>query len=65
MTKPPRKPHASGTPSKPVATNQARTTTQIAGGALSRGWNLVTANTKEFSRVSGLKLEDWTMEEVE
>ncbi len=38
--------------------------TQIAGLALSRGWTLVTANTKEFSRVSGLKLEDWTKEAV-
>lgn len=33
---------------------------QIAGLALSRGWTLVTANTREFSRVNGLKLEDWT-----
>jgi len=33
---------------------------QIAGLALSRGWTLVTANTGEFSRVEGLKLEDWT-----
>jgi tRNA(fMet)-specific endonuclease VapC len=33
---------------------------QIAGLALSRGWTLVTANTTEFSRVAGLKLEDWT-----
>ena len=32
---------------------------QIAGLALSRGWTLVTANTNEFSRVTGLKLEDW------
>ena len=36
--------------------------TQIAGLALIREWTLVTANTKEFSRVSGLKLEDWTKE---
>ena len=33
---------------------------QIAGLALSRGWSLVTANTGEFSRVAGLRLEDWT-----
>lgn len=36
--------------------------TQIAGLAYSRGWTLVTANTTEFSRVSGLKLEDWIKE---
>jgi len=36
--------------------------TQIAGLALSRGWTLVTSNTGEFSRVTGLKLEDWTKE---
>jgi len=34
--------------------------TQIAGIALSRGWTLATNNTKEFNRVSGLMLEDWT-----
>jgi tRNA(fMet)-specific endonuclease VapC len=33
---------------------------QIAGVAQSRGWTLATNNTKEFSRVSGLTLEDWT-----
>lgn len=33
---------------------------QIAGLALSRDWTLVTSNTGEFSRVAGLKLEDWT-----
>jgi tRNA(fMet)-specific endonuclease VapC len=31
----------------------------IAGQALSRGLTLVTANTKEFARVKGLKWEDW------
>jgi tRNA(fMet)-specific endonuclease VapC len=33
---------------------------QIAGIALSRGWTLVTNNTDEFKRVSGLSIEDWT-----
>lgn len=32
----------------------------IAGTALSRGAILVTSNTREFSRVRGLRLEDWT-----
>lgn len=32
----------------------------IAGQALARGLTLVTANTREFSRVKGLKLADWT-----
>ncbi|MFN3869133.1 MAG: PIN domain-containing protein [Hyphomicrobiaceae bacterium] len=32
----------------------------IAGQALRRGATLVTANTREFSRIAGLKLEDWT-----
>jgi len=32
----------------------------IAGTALSRGATLVTNNTKEFSRVKGLRLTDWT-----
>jgi tRNA(fMet)-specific endonuclease VapC len=32
----------------------------IAGTALSRGAILVTNNTKEFSRVKGLRLADWT-----
>jgi tRNA(fMet)-specific endonuclease VapC len=32
----------------------------IAGQALARGMTLVTANTREFSRVEGLKLVDWT-----
>jgi tRNA(fMet)-specific endonuclease VapC len=31
----------------------------LAGHALSAGLTLVTANTKEFSRVSSLVLEDW------
>ena len=34
--------------------------TLIAGQALARGLTLVTANTREFSRVDGLKLTDWT-----
>ena len=32
----------------------------IAGTAVSRGAVLVTSNTREFSRVKGLKLADWT-----
>lgn len=32
----------------------------IAGQALRRGLTVVTANTSEFSRVTGLSLEDWT-----
>jgi tRNA(fMet)-specific endonuclease VapC len=32
----------------------------IAGQALVRGLTLVTANTREFSRVEGLKIVDWT-----
>jgi len=32
----------------------------IAGTAVSRGAILVTANTREFSRVKGLHLQDWT-----
>lgn len=34
--------------------------TLIAGQALARGLTLVTANTREFSRIDGLKLVDWT-----
>jgi tRNA(fMet)-specific endonuclease VapC len=34
--------------------------TLIAGQALARGMTLVTANVREFSRVEGLKLEDWS-----
>ncbi len=33
--------------------------TQIAGQALVRGLTLVTHNTREFSRVEGLQIEDW------
>ena len=33
----------------------------IAGHALSEGLILVTNNTREFARVPGLKLEDWTL----
>ncbi len=32
----------------------------IAGQALERGWTLVTSNTREFERVPGLTLEDWS-----
>ena len=34
--------------------------TLIAGQALARGMTLVTANVREFGRVEGLRLEDWT-----
>ena len=33
----------------------------IAGQALRRGLTVITANTSEFSRVTGLSWEDWTM----
>jgi tRNA(fMet)-specific endonuclease VapC len=33
----------------------------IAGQALNRGLILVTRNSREFSRVSGLQLEDWEL----
>jgi len=33
----------------------------IAGQALRRGLTVVTANTSEFSRVTGLNWEDWTI----
>jgi tRNA(fMet)-specific endonuclease VapC len=32
----------------------------IAGQALARGWTLVTANTREFARIEGLNVIDWT-----
>jgi tRNA(fMet)-specific endonuclease VapC len=35
--------------------------TLIAGHALSLAAVLVTHNTREFRRVNGLKLEDWTI----
>ena len=35
--------------------------TMIAGHALSLDCTVVTNNTREFSRVSGLKIEDWTV----
>jgi tRNA(fMet)-specific endonuclease VapC len=34
--------------------------TLIAGQALARGYTVVTANHREFSRVDGLRWEDWT-----
>jgi tRNA(fMet)-specific endonuclease VapC len=34
--------------------------TLIAGQALSRGWDVVTANVNEFRRVAGLRVIDWT-----
>ena len=35
--------------------------TQIAAIALQHGWTVVTNNTNEFKRVSGLQVEDWTI----
>jgi len=32
----------------------------IAGTALSRGATLATNNTREFSRIKGLRIKDWT-----
>ncbi|KRA61845.1 hypothetical protein ASD79_06980 [Caulobacter sp. Root655] len=32
----------------------------IAGQALARGWTLVTSNVREFSRVEGLDVQDWS-----
>jgi len=36
--------------------------TLIAGHAHSLGWTLVTHNTREFTLVSGLSIEDWLVE---
>jgi tRNA(fMet)-specific endonuclease VapC len=33
----------------------------IAGQALARGWTVVTANTREFARIDGLNVIDWTL----
>lgn len=35
--------------------------TMIAGHAMSLGYTVVTNNTREFSRVTDLNLEDWTL----
>ncbi len=32
----------------------------IAGQALGRGWTVVTSDTREFGRVEGLDVEDWS-----
>lgn len=32
----------------------------IAGQALARGWSVVTANTKDFGRIDGLSIIDWS-----
>jgi tRNA(fMet)-specific endonuclease VapC len=37
----------------------------IAGTALARGLILITANTREFSRVPGLELENWRLPSTE
>jgi tRNA(fMet)-specific endonuclease VapC len=36
--------------------------TFIAGQALERGWAIITANVREFGRVPGLQVIDWTAE---
>ena len=33
----------------------------IAGQALNRGWTVVTANTREFGRIEGLDVQDWSL----
>jgi tRNA(fMet)-specific endonuclease VapC len=33
----------------------------IAGQALARGWTVVTGNTREFTRVEGLAIENWNL----
>lgn len=35
--------------------------TLIAGQAMARGLSLVTNNTGEFSRIAGLRIEDWSL----
>ena len=37
--------------------------TQIAAQGLARNLTVVTNNIREFSRIPGLKVEDWTKEE--
>lgn len=32
----------------------------IAGQAVARGWTLVTSNAREFARVEGLDIQDWS-----
>ena len=44
----------SGTPIGPIDV-------LIAGQALERGWTLVTSNVKEFERVPGLAIQDWSL----
>lgn len=34
--------------------------TLIAGQALARGWTLVTSNLREFERIPGLEIQDWS-----
>lgn len=36
----------------------------IAGQALARGWPVVTANVKDFGRISGLTVIDWSAEPI-
>lgn len=33
----------------------------IAGQAMNRGWTVVSANLREFARIEGLQVEDWTI----
>lgn len=36
----------------------------IAGQALARGWSVVTADVKDFGRIKGLKIIDWSSDAV-
>lgn len=46
---------------RPIGTMDAL----IGAQALARGWTMVTANTREFRRISGLKVLDWTRPDPE
>ena len=42
--------------------NKNQLDTQIAAQSLARNLTVVTNNTREFSRIPGLRVEDWTKE---